>query len=263
MAEEAEAGGRALGQTGALVDCQSPQGAAIGENADAGKAGAHVPTTLAAEILGLEASFLSMCGMVALAGVVVNDALVMVVFINQNAGQKAALPSAVRQAGRGEVPGDSADIPDYRGRSDPVDTRGEPAGPVLDSDGSCPGRGRLVRYRRDAGPSPSVVPRDGRHPAGDSMARPRHRASRALIGGFHSIPAALSGAKPIEGHSSDSFRHGSSPTQRGRIRSPHELLRSVPKRSPRSDFPVLAAPAHIALRTHRSRSAKRSKAICL
>ena len=50
-------------------------------------------------ILGLEVSFLSMCGMVALAGVVVNDALVMVVFINRNAGQKAALPSAVRQAG--------------------------------------------------------------------------------------------------------------------------------------------------------------------
>ena len=38
-------------------------------------------------------------GMVALAGVVVNDALVMVVFINEKAGDKAAPASAVRLAG--------------------------------------------------------------------------------------------------------------------------------------------------------------------
>ena len=50
-------------------------------------------------ILGLEVSFLSMCGMVALAGVVVNDALVMVAFINRNARRRASLKNAVRQAG--------------------------------------------------------------------------------------------------------------------------------------------------------------------
>ena len=50
-------------------------------------------------ILGMEVSFLSMCGMVALAGVVVNDALVMVAFINRNAQQKGSLGNAVRQAG--------------------------------------------------------------------------------------------------------------------------------------------------------------------
>ena len=50
-------------------------------------------------ILGMEVSFLSMCGMVALAGVVVNDALVMVAFINQNARRRASLGNAVRQAG--------------------------------------------------------------------------------------------------------------------------------------------------------------------
>ena len=50
-------------------------------------------------ILGMEVSFLSMCGMVALAGVVVNDALVMVAFINQNERRKASLGDAVRQAG--------------------------------------------------------------------------------------------------------------------------------------------------------------------
>ena len=50
-------------------------------------------------ILGMEVSFLSMCGMVALAGVVVNDALVMVAFINRNEQGKASLGNAVRQAG--------------------------------------------------------------------------------------------------------------------------------------------------------------------
>ena len=50
-------------------------------------------------ILGMEVSFLSMCGMVALAGVVVNDALVMVVYINQHTRRKASPGDAVRQAG--------------------------------------------------------------------------------------------------------------------------------------------------------------------
>ena len=50
-------------------------------------------------ILGIEVSFLSMCGMVALAGVVVNDALVMVAFINRAAHRQSSLRIAVRQAG--------------------------------------------------------------------------------------------------------------------------------------------------------------------
>ena len=50
-------------------------------------------------ILGMEVSFLSMCGMVALAGVVVNDGLVLVAFINRNARRQASLKNAVRQAG--------------------------------------------------------------------------------------------------------------------------------------------------------------------
>lgn len=50
-------------------------------------------------ILGMEVSFLSMCGMVALAGVVVNDSLVMVTFINKSARRTASLKNAVREAG--------------------------------------------------------------------------------------------------------------------------------------------------------------------
>ncbi len=50
-------------------------------------------------ILGMEVSFLSMCGMVALAGVVVNDGLVLVAFINKNSRVQASLKNAVQQAG--------------------------------------------------------------------------------------------------------------------------------------------------------------------
>ena len=50
-------------------------------------------------IFGLEVSFLSMCGMVALAGVVVNDGLVLVTFINRNSRRSRSLSLAVRKAG--------------------------------------------------------------------------------------------------------------------------------------------------------------------
>ena len=50
-------------------------------------------------ILGLELSFVSLCGMVALAGVVVNDGLVLVAFINRNARHEATLRAAVQKAG--------------------------------------------------------------------------------------------------------------------------------------------------------------------
>ena len=50
-------------------------------------------------ILGMQVSVLSMCGMVALAGVVVNDGLVMVAFINKNALRRSSLKHAVRKAG--------------------------------------------------------------------------------------------------------------------------------------------------------------------
>ncbi len=50
-------------------------------------------------ILGMEVSFLSMCGMVALAGVVVNDGLVLVAFINKNSRMQGSLQKAVQLAG--------------------------------------------------------------------------------------------------------------------------------------------------------------------
>ena len=50
-------------------------------------------------LLGMEVSFMSMCGMVALAGVVVNDGLVLVAFINRNSERQVSLRDAVQQAG--------------------------------------------------------------------------------------------------------------------------------------------------------------------
>ncbi len=50
-------------------------------------------------LLGLELSFLSMCGMVALAGVVVNDGLVLVAFINRKSQTCSSLKQAVQLAG--------------------------------------------------------------------------------------------------------------------------------------------------------------------
>ncbi|MFQ5719551.1 MAG: efflux RND transporter permease subunit [Acidobacteriota bacterium] len=50
-------------------------------------------------LIGLDLTILSMFGLVALAGVVVNDALVMVDFINRHRATKAELETAVRAAG--------------------------------------------------------------------------------------------------------------------------------------------------------------------
>ena len=51
-------------------------------------------------LLGLPISFLSMCGMVALAGVVVNDGLVLVTFINNYTKQYGSVVEAVQVAGQ-------------------------------------------------------------------------------------------------------------------------------------------------------------------
>ena len=50
-------------------------------------------------LLGMEVSFLSLCGMVALAGIVVNDGLVLVSFINNFSRQGGQLHKAVQLAG--------------------------------------------------------------------------------------------------------------------------------------------------------------------
>ena len=51
-------------------------------------------------LLGMQISFLSLCGMVALAGVVVNDGLVLVSFINEYSRKQGSLHKAVQLAGQ-------------------------------------------------------------------------------------------------------------------------------------------------------------------
>lgn len=50
-------------------------------------------------VLGLNLSIMSMCGLVALAGVVVNDSLVMVDFVNRHRGELSSVKEAAAQAG--------------------------------------------------------------------------------------------------------------------------------------------------------------------
>ena len=50
-------------------------------------------------VMGLDMTMISMFGLVALTGVVVNDSLVMVVFINRKREHHASLETAVREAG--------------------------------------------------------------------------------------------------------------------------------------------------------------------
>ncbi len=50
-------------------------------------------------LLGYDVSLMSMFGLVALTGVVVNDSLIMVVFINAKRQEHVDLPTAVREAG--------------------------------------------------------------------------------------------------------------------------------------------------------------------
>ena len=50
-------------------------------------------------VMGLDLTFMSMLGLVALAGVVVNDNLVMVTFINRERALRGDLNAAIREAG--------------------------------------------------------------------------------------------------------------------------------------------------------------------
>ena len=50
-------------------------------------------------IMGLELSIMSMCGIIALSGVVVNDSLVLVEYVNRHRKEEGSMIEAVRNAG--------------------------------------------------------------------------------------------------------------------------------------------------------------------
>ena len=63
-------------------------------------------------VMGLDLTFMSMLGLVALAGVVVNDNLVMVTFINRERALRRDLNAAIREAGIARFSANSAHLGD-------------------------------------------------------------------------------------------------------------------------------------------------------
>ena len=88
--------------------------------------------------LGFDLSLSSVFGIVALTGVVVNDSLVMVNFINKQREQGHALSDAIREAGAVSFPPDYSDFTDHVSRPLPLDSRKKPSGTICDPDGSIP-----------------------------------------------------------------------------------------------------------------------------
>ena len=178
-----------------------------------------VPFGLVGAVLGhvvmdMEVSFMSMMGMVAVTGVVVNDSLVLVYFVNRYASQNESLKEAVVAAGDVPLPAHSPDFAHHCGRCDAADSRDEYPGAVSGSDGGRPGVGRPVRDARHSHPGPVALPSPGRYPK-----VLRIQALRQRRGRFRSRRIAGQGdGRVIRGdrafafidvdfHSTDSARH--------------------------------------------------------
>lgn len=85
--------------------------------------------------MGLNLTILSMFGVVALTGVVVNDSLALVDFINRKRRDEVSLATAVREAGRARFSPDSAHVPHDFARADAAHDGKEPPGSFPDPDG--------------------------------------------------------------------------------------------------------------------------------
>ena len=94
-------------------------------------------------MMGMDLTILSMFGLVALSGVVVNDNLVLVVFINRFREEGGQLFEAGEAGGGRAVPPHPVDIAHDLHGTDPADSREERAGEVSHPDGD------LTRLRRD------------------------------------------------------------------------------------------------------------------
>ena len=128
-------------------------------------------------LFGLDIGFLSLCGMVALAGVVVNDGLVLVSFMN-NYGREQGFAEAGRSTGwRGALPTDPANIPDHRGGCNSVDTRKERASAVLDPHGRGVSLWSALRDRCDAAARANPLHDLERHPHRTAVDRARRAAT--------------------------------------------------------------------------------------
>ena len=102
-------------------------------------------------LLGYDLSLMSIFGMVALTGVVVNDAIVLIERVNENLAHGTPFFRCHCPRWTAAVPGDHSDLLEHRRWSGPHDSGNRPAGQISDSHG--PGAGRRGRFcdRSDAG----------------------------------------------------------------------------------------------------------------
>ena len=86
-------------------------------------------------VMGSAISMFSLFGLIALAGVVVNDSLVMVDFINTARRERRACQAGGHRVRYAAIPRHHPDVIDHRGRPDADHAREERAGTVCDPDG--------------------------------------------------------------------------------------------------------------------------------
>ena len=147
-------------------------------------------------VMGLDVTMMSMFGLVALTGVVVNDSLVMVDFINRarrvhsdlgrrireaggrqesrHAFASSGLQLAIREAGSNRFRAHPAHVADDVRRPGAAHARPQRAGGVPGADGGLAGLRRAVRHLHHVDPGAGLVPHPGRR-AADAAAAVRNR----------------------------------------------------------------------------------------
>ena len=112
--------------------------------------------------MGYDLSILSMFGIVALTGVVVNDSLLLIDYINRGVRQGKSLADSVAEAGQTALPPDSADLADHLLRTDADDPGDKRPGPVPCAHGHQSGLRHPVCHRHYPFTDPLPLPGPGR-----------------------------------------------------------------------------------------------------
>ena len=119
-------------------------------------------------IMGLDVTMMSMFGLVALSGVVVNDSLIMVDFINRKRRPPHGHRHCGARSGAQPFSGDHADVVDYVRRTRPADDREELRRRLHGADGGVVGVRRALRHLHHADASSNRLPDPRRPPANDA-----------------------------------------------------------------------------------------------
>jgi multidrug efflux pump subunit AcrB len=118
-------------------------------------------------VLGYQLSIMSIFGMVALTGVVVNDAIVLIERVNENIAEGMPFFEALIAGGARRFRAIFSDHAEYHWWVAAPHSRNGPAGALSDSNGHCGGGGRGVRHSADVDADPMP---DG-HPQRSAPAR--------------------------------------------------------------------------------------------